>query len=155
MSACIIPVAPDFQDPTGAPNYAPYIKTFSPDFGSVVSIVTSLSFEVQVIDLNADDDLYFRWVADYPAYTASTRRISEDVQPNSTDGTAVTDSVTIDCSYNLVMTADSKHQLEVIVADRPFVSDTSSNTLDLVQPPGFAVRGDWTFEITCQSPPPP
>ncbi len=152
MSACIIPVGPKFQDPPGSPNYAPYVVSATPDFGSVVSIVTSLRFEVTVTDPNVEDDLYFRWVADYPKYTTSTRRLGDEIQSNSTDGTPLLNDITIDCSDDFAMTADSKHQLEVIVADRPYQPSTD-NQLDEVEPPGFVVHTSWGFEITCQSPP--
>src|ERR1022692_3049952 len=54
MSACIIPVGPDFQDPPAAPNYAPYIISANPDFFSIVA-TQSPTFEVTVTDPNGGD----------------------------------------------------------------------------------------------------
>ncbi len=163
MSACITPVAPEFQDPTASPNYAPYIVSFSPAFGSVVSIPlsqdpVSQDFQVTVTDPNVEDNLFYRWVADYPPYTTNTRTLADAEFPHTANGQPqdALISRTIGCTDTLATTANGQHRFEVIVADRPFAAAPSSDaSLDQVEPPGFVVRAAWTFQIACQSPPPP
>jgi hypothetical protein len=163
MSACITPVAPEFQDPAASPNYAPYIQSVSPPFGSVVSIPlsqnpVSQNFQVTVTDPNVEDNLFYRWVADYPPYTTNTRTLADAEFPHMVNGQPqdAVISRTIGCTDTLAITADGQHRLEVIVADRPFAAPIPPDmSLDLVNPPGFVVRASWTFQIACQSPPPP
>jgi hypothetical protein len=153
MSACIIPVAPEFQDPTASPNYAPYIISLSPDFDS---IVTNPMFSVTFIDPNVDDDLHVRWLADYPSTTGNYRSLFGDTTyAHSVDGRAqqFTDARTIDCALatlvNLPMTSDGQHRIEVIIGDRDF---SSGATLDAVDPPGLVARASWILQISCPSP---
>jgi hypothetical protein len=152
MSACIIPVAPEFQDPTASPNYAPVLEHANPDFGSLVTIPTMLQFQVNATDPNLDDNLYFRWFVDFPPFTANvTHEIGDDGEVvHPVDGTALQAiiKVTVDCLDGLAATANSLHQLELLVADRPFLPSPS---IDQVSPPGIVVRANWTFQVNCQS----
>jgi hypothetical protein len=152
MSACIIPVAPEFQDPAASPNYAPVLESAMPDFGSLVTIPTMLQFQVNATDPNLDDNLYFRWFVDFPPFTANvTHEIGDDGEVvHPVDGTALQAliKVTVDCLDGLAATANSLHQLELLVSDRPFLPSPS---IDQVPPPGIVVRANWTFQVNCQS----
>jgi hypothetical protein len=152
MSACIIPVAPEFQDPTASPNYAPVLESATPALGSLVTIPTMLQFEVTATDPNLDDNLYFRWFVDYPPNTANvTHEIGDDGEvAHPVDGTAIQAliKVTVDCLDGLASTVNSLHQLELLVADRPFLPSPS---IDQVPSPGFVISANWTFQINCQS----
>ena len=156
MSACIIPVAPEFQPPTASPNYAPILESATPDFGSLVTIPTMLPFQVNATDPNLDDSLYFRWFVDYPPNTANTtHEIGDDGEvPHPVNGTAIKAliKVTVDCLEGLAPTPNSLHQLELLVADRAFLPSPS---IDQVLSPGFVVRANWTFQINCPSSPNP
>jgi hypothetical protein len=158
MSACIIPVGPNFQDPPAAPNFPPYIVSATPDFNSIVT-PPQLTFAVTVTDPNVGDDLYIRWLADYPGANYRTVMGTSFVA-HSANGQVLAATVTgtVDCTLdNLAMTTDGEHRIEVIVADRPFVEPGPGNTqLDLVTPPGFVVRAGWTLEqLSCASSPSP
>src|SRR5690242_202058 len=61
MSACIIPVGPEFQDPPGGPNAAPEI--LNPNFftGTAVASTSTQDFSFTVSDPNGDP-MWFRWV---------------------------------------------------------------------------------------------
>ena len=154
MSACIIPVAPDFQDPPAAPNYAPYIISANPDFDSIVATQAPM-FSVTVTDPNVGDDLHFRWLADCPSASGNYRTLVEDfVIAHSADGQPqqAIDAFTVDCAVdNLAMTADGQHRIEVVIADRPFISNPPDGKLDDVTSPGFAVRASWIMQIACAS----
>ena len=43
MSACIIPVGPEFQDPPGVPDSPPFLWMASPDEGTTVMSATATS----------------------------------------------------------------------------------------------------------------
>ncbi|HZL16810.1 MAG TPA: hypothetical protein VFG23_03585 [Polyangia bacterium] len=153
MSACIIPVAPEFQDPTASPNYAPYVTSFSPDFDSIVTSQMP-SFSVTFTDPNVGDDLHVRWLADYPSTTGNYRTLVEDfIYVHSADGQPQqpTDTRSVDCTVdNLAMTSDGQHRIEAIIADREF-APPSDGKLDGVDPPGLVARAAWILQITCPS----
>jgi hypothetical protein len=158
MSACIIPVAPEFQDPTASPNYAPILESTTPDVGSLVTVVTSFPFVVIATDPNLDDNLFYRWLMDYPQNTSDTRKIDEGEVSRTANGTALNAriQVFIDCSDGPAPTPNSLHQLELAVADREFIQPPPPDTrLDEVAAPGLVVRANWTFQINCPSTPPP
>jgi hypothetical protein len=155
MSACILPLAPEFQDPPAAQNYPPVIVDSDPPIGEVV---TTTTFSVIVRELNLGDDLYVRWVADYPPYAADKTRTLNDPNtkvPHPVDMATDFDlpSVTVDCVLNELNPQITMHQIMVIVADRPFVSTDAQPAgqidLALVTPPGFAVKGSWTLNLGC------
>src|SRR4051812_34931695 len=72
MSGCVVPVTPAFQDPPASQNYAPVFLNVDPEIGAVV---TRSAFLVTVTDPNVGDDLYVRWIADYPPYSNNTRTL--------------------------------------------------------------------------------
>jgi hypothetical protein len=76
MSACVLPIGPDFQDPLSSPNYAPYFVDTLPVAGSIVTATSTVPlFRVTVQDPNGGDNLQVRWIADYPPFTDNTRVI--------------------------------------------------------------------------------
>jgi hypothetical protein len=154
-SACIIPLGPDFQDPVSEPNDAPYIIGAIPDFTSVVT-PPQLDFSVTVTDPNVGDNLYIRWLADYPGANYRPLMADPPFVAHSTNGQPLRKSVstTVDCFLdNLAMTSDGEHRVEVLVADRPFVDGTQ---LDMVMDPGLVVRASWVLEqLSCPSAPTP
>src|SRR5215471_15875644 len=78
MSACILPVAPEFQDPPASENFGPVITDSSPALGSVVTKVGGAPlppFRVTITDPNLGDNLHVRWLADYPPRSNNTRTL--------------------------------------------------------------------------------
>jgi len=161
-SACIIPLGPDFQDPVAEPNDPPFFESASPDFGSIVTppATSPLTFAVTLTDPNVGDDLYIEWQADYPGVNHRPLVGTKPFVPHSLNGTPLHETVTanVDCIVdNLTPTPNGEHQIEVIVADRPFVEPAPPSTqLDLVEKPGFAIHASWFVEqLTCPSSPTP
>jgi hypothetical protein len=151
MPACIIPVGPDFQDPVSSPNYAPYLTNPNPAFGTVQQIASTqiFPFVAYASDPNGDT-LYFQWVIDYPPYTqGTTSTIGSGMVPSSTSPPGTELSVPISCASNPRANATSLHQLELIVADRPFTPAPTGPDLDIVPSPGLVTHGDWTFYLSC------
>lgn len=157
MSACIIPVSSGFQDPPSSPNYVPVLESATPDVGSLETVVTTYSFGVIATDPNLDDNLYYRWLMDYPPNTTDTRKFDEGEVPHSADGTALNAhiEVSIDCSDGPAPTPNSLHRLELAIADRAFLTMPADNGLDEVNPPGLVAHANWTFQINCPSTPAP
>ncbi|MFL5305698.1 MAG: hypothetical protein ACJ8F1_10805 [Polyangia bacterium] len=151
MFACVIPVAPDFQDPLTAANSPPAIIDATPPLGSIVLVAPSSTFTIQTVDPNVNDTLYVRWVVDYPPYQSSTATFDYKFRPPVT-GTVHSDSSQqpIDCSQGFA-TVTTPQEFEVFVADRPFLprSTATNNRLDLVETGGYVARGNWTLIFQC------
>jgi hypothetical protein len=153
MFACVIPVAPDFQDPLAAVNAPPAFVSASPEFGMVVSGAPIFDFRTQVVDPNANDTLYARWVLDYPPLTAATFTHNDD-PPYYPTGTGsvhfATPNYKLDCSSGFG-TVTTPQRLAVYVADRPLQPNTAenSNRLDLTEPGGYVTSGSWTVVFQC------
>jgi hypothetical protein len=127
MSACIIPVGPEFHDPTGAPNSAPRIIPVSADFGAiVVGDQDSVTIEILISDNNVEDTLWVRWVVDYPPFVLGTSDLgSPDPFEPSPNGQQVLHRVehTILCQQLQPL---HMHRITAIVADRQFVLQPSN-----------------------------
>lgn len=153
MSACVLPIGPEFQDPPASQNFAPFISDSSPPLGSIVTEVagTVPPLRVTVTDPNIADDLFVRWVADYPRRSSNTRLLGDQMVSHSTNGQPLRQDVskTLDCIYNLAPIA--QHQVVVIVADREFLSPPPEDDLASVKAPGFAVLGSWIVNLNCGS----
>ena len=146
MSACVVPVAPNFQDPLGEPNVPPYIANAMPAVGSFVPNNTG-AFTVTVTDQNVGDPLSYRWVIDYPPFSISnTRPQAIQTIPLSANGTQQFNPESLPSPCDLNPAAISIHQLEFILADRAF-DTTDTKVLDALPPgsDGFVVRANWTF----------
>ncbi|HVV16666.1 MAG TPA: hypothetical protein VHH90_05620 [Polyangia bacterium] len=152
MFACVIPVAPDFQDPLAAANSPPAIIGSEPLFNSVVSIAPSLQFRISVIDPNVNDSLYARWVIDYPPFQPATFTIADQqFQPPATGAVhSETPTLPLKCSsgFGAVTTPQ---RLAVYVADRMFQDNSAANNnrLDITQPGGYVAFGSWTVVFQC------
>ena len=72
MSACIIPVAPDFQDPPSPPDSQqyPYLSDFMPQEGSLNSVADPINagsmLSANVSDQTIGITLYVRWAINSP-----------------------------------------------------------------------------------------
>jgi hypothetical protein len=160
MSACIIPVAPNFQDPPPTPHASLYLSDFMPVNGSVSSIADpnqGQSFSAHVSDEQVGATLYVRWAVNYPPSpdAPQARLLTDTMISPHPDGTPIDQPVPpqpIECLLLQSTTppADGRYRLELIVADSPLSNDPSA--LDAFADPndsGLVVRGDWTFIINC------
>jgi hypothetical protein len=125
MSACVLPIAPEFQDPPASPNFSPQILSASPDIGSIVtapSPTTIPTFIVTVTDPNFGDTLHVRWLADYPPSTANTRTLTRDqtFPPNSNGGAVNGSSMVIPNCNADNLARIPQHQIMMVVGDRMF-----------------------------------
>lgn len=158
MPACIIPVAPDFQDPVSFPQVAPWIHDPSPyDFGQVVSVTNTkegVTFSVQVTDLNASDELHARWIVNPPGLqnnptleTVTLTPPDSDTVTNRPLPTVGVVETQIICGSNTWKSNPLPQQLELVVADGKFTDD-----LDMIDP--LKTRrsyANWTIVLECSS----
>jgi hypothetical protein len=155
MSACVLPIAPEFQDPPASQNYAPFFLATDPPIGAVVS---TPSFRVTVRDPNVGDNLYVRWISNFPPATGDTRAFKEETIPHSADGTLLFADSTAQptCIKDLVANLPS-HRVMVVVSDRQFldVVQTGSPEADYARVPAGAgkVVATWTLDLLCKGGP--
>jgi hypothetical protein len=161
MFACVIPVAPDFQDPLAAANVPPYLHDWMPARGPVFSVfgsATSLpttNFTVQITDPNVDDTIYYRWVLNYPPSSGTTTIAFS--APDAQDGPPATGAVhnftanfPMNCAVVQGQSISSglEQHFSLFVADREFVT---SLKLDQVPRGTYLQEIDWTLIFQCGS----
>jgi hypothetical protein len=147
MSACIIPVAPQFQDPQEDPQVPPSFVygSANPPFGTLKPVPASgYTFTVAVTDPTPNAQLYFRAHLDYPPYSLSTRPV---VLPRAVPNGQI--SITLDCNdVNPDPSVGLQHQLIVIVADQMFDPYKQGNLEALVKP-GLYTEDFWQVDMSC------
>jgi len=161
MSACIIPVAPDFQDPPSVPTSGPTLSGFSPgNFGELVTVPVpqGLLFSANVTDLDPRATLRIRWLVDYPPDSDATTLVELGSITPSADGLtikqqAITTQTPVDCGW-IKQPLTSTHQLELVVADSDFLDSSNSNLpadkkLDSARDPTGVAYAFWNIVISC------
>ena len=167
MSACIIPVAPNFQDPPSAPNAPPYLSNFQANsqptnVGEIVTIpgTGQVTFSANVTDIDVGETLSYLWVLDYPPFKGNnvTKLGNQGSILPRLDGQPITNmplTQLVECNF-IGRPSEGAHQLELIVADREFSKDpnlSADNILDSLPPgsDGFVVRAPWTIVASCSA----
>ncbi len=157
MFACVIPVAPDFQDPLAASNSPPYLHDWSPPFGMTVPVISTASnvphytFSSQVTDLNVNDTLYVRWILNYPPASGTTTAIIEDIvnKPPATGATHEYEaSFDMYCRRitNTSISAGVPQHLTLVVSDRAWAPTGAD---DEAIAGGHPQEIDWTLIFQC------
>jgi hypothetical protein len=124
LSGCVLPVGPRFEDPPAVENFAPVIEGAQPAQGSVVTAVgsgggpISQTFTIMFFDPNAGDDLYVRWIGEYPPYSATSHVIHDAMVPHPLNGQHSSLPFSVTCFDLLARTA--QHAITVLVSDRRF-----------------------------------
>jgi hypothetical protein len=160
MSACIIPVAPNFQDPPTVPNSPPYLTSITPTYNEVVTFSPpSTTFSATVQDLNLNATIFYRWLGDYPPNTPGVTWSNLNPTPISPrlDGLPISQLLSQDLTCDLVHAVSGTHQIELVVADREFVDSstaglTPSNQYDTLKDPdgtGHIIKIAWTVSMSC------
>lgn len=140
---CVIPVAPEFQDPPAAVNVPPQLKSVNPPFGM---LVTPGVFTIEITDQNVQDDLTVRWWLDFPP----GHRIGIDMFVHHRDDKTPIDATitqTLDCTYGPFTDGEDPHRLFAWVSDRGFSADYS--TPNVVKDDGFLTTALWLVHISC------
>jgi hypothetical protein len=84
LSACVLPIGPEFEDPPAVPNYEPYFQGVFPDAERTHQLLPPDKFDIVLGDPNPTDQLTVRWIANYPPFVLNaTRPILETTKPLS------------------------------------------------------------------------
>jgi hypothetical protein len=159
MSACIIPVAPEFQDPPSQPDPGLMVFGFDPAVGAVevlpVTPQGQPSFLARVSDGNVNDYIYVLWTVDYnssepdmvPPYQVRPPPIPPPL-PGQMLNQPLEQSFFCPLPWTPSPTTTS-HVLELIVANRPLLTSPTLDTIDDPSGTGSVIHGFWTFVINC------
>jgi len=131
-SACIIPLGPEFQDPSGAPNSPPRLVSVSPDQGTTVT-KDPATFSVTLSDNNVGDPLFVRWIVEYPPFNdINTKSPQDDEIPPPQDGSLVRRPVSFEPNCFKLNVTTSTHQITAAVSDSRFIGGSQSTESDLL-----------------------
>jgi hypothetical protein len=160
LGGCVIPVGPEWSDPDR--NYPPTVAYANPPVGTILGQAPDggtsdagapIVVAVELADQNTGDNLYVRWIIDYPAQPPADPRVA--LLFTYPGGDAVTRQPPLyfapDCAR--VSHAASSHRLMLAVSDRPFPKDQSSpdpDWPDAVPEGQYRVEAVWPFELSCQ-----
>ena len=151
---CVLPLAPNFDDPPAERNYAPTLVDFTPAQG----FVSPGPLTVTVSDPNVGDDLVVRWIVDYPPYNADrTRSLNDDPIPHSADGKPLLKTSPRDISCLNLAQGVSAHPVTALIADRAFLcceKDDGANLsaeqkLTKLPPNALSVEAHWVVNAPC------
>jgi hypothetical protein len=152
MSACIIPVGPNCQDPPTQPSSVPELEPVSsttPQFGAFYSLTLPMAqFEVGLSDPDPGAKLQYQWVFDYPVNSFGPPRLAggETIIPPK--------QVSLPLSCQSVDTTQSTtHQLELYVTTGSFDMSKPSVFGVATDPNAKVVHNGWTiqFLVMCGS----
>lgn len=156
MSACVAPVAPDFQDPVSSPNVAPWLHDFTPPFGANVSIPIAAALSEDgyrisglVTDPNVGDVLYARWIVNYPDFQPMATFVVREETLSRASTTVAQAELPLKCVGGWTSTP-TPQQLELVVADGKFFN-TDTHHPDRVVDGAHAVYANWTVTFPCSS----
>jgi hypothetical protein len=148
--ACVVPLSPQFEDPTG--NYPPYVVSSTPTAGAEIPASPD-TIEVTLGDPNLEDVLVARWLIDYPPYDASISRLALEVRlPPSGAVNRQPISFALSCLDDQIAAGLLSHRVTLSVADRPFLPPEQAPAdlpLDTVPDKGFVVRTTWMVDLAC------
>jgi len=153
LGGCVVPVGPEWTDPES--NYPPTVHSANPPIGSVVAgdplAGTPPTVEVMLADKNTDDNLFVRWLIDYPPFDKAVLQLAyETIQPGGGEVVRPQLSFSPSCATHQIATGFSNHRLMLAASDRPFLSaELGQPALDVVPDGNFVTRAVWQFELTC------
>jgi hypothetical protein len=156
-SACVIPLAPEFQDPED--NYPPFVLSADPPEGTRISPAeVDRPIKITLGDQNLSDTLFARWIYDYPVRDpALTRFGQEDEIARSGTVTRRTIQLEPSCLRHNIARGPLQHRLTLSVSDRPFLDPDKGETvsplapLDSPRDGAHRVRITWVLELECKS----
>ncbi len=152
---CVIPLAPEFENPEK--NQPPFIVSANPSVGSEIGPSTEEQdeeFEVTLRDPNPGDELYVRWIFNYPPYSDDNTRISNvnRLPPTSPDGPRRI-AIAVNCSLLSLPKGRKQHRVMLAVSDRQFKRDVDSAPdlrLTGTQPDAHLLQAVWTLNKECK-----
>lgn len=156
-SGCVIPVGPKWSDPDT--NYPPTIVSADPPVGTILGrgpdggTTEQVEVEVTLADQNKGDNLYLRWIVDYPPYVSGKTLLAlETIKPGG-DVVVRTPAIFAPDCASIRSRALADHRLLLAVSDRPFKlagDDPGLTAPDAVDDGNHLVEAVWPFTLNCQ-----
>jgi hypothetical protein len=149
-----LPFGPDFEPEKNQP---PSLINANPAPGRIV-LDQNAHFDVEVLDPNATDTLYARWLIDYPPFNDQITPKPVEWPPHPPDPMTPGADNRFALSFQprceqMISPALSRHRLMLVVSDRPFLDEDDdppgSRRLDLTPSDAYALRLYWTFDKEC------
>lgn len=150
MSACIIPAGPEFQDPPGGPNSPPFLLfAASPPEGTTVVDATP-TFSVTPTDLDVGDDIWIKWITEYPPYSGSTKAQEppRHITPNA-DGSQLHIPDVFSPSCIQLNAALPTHKVMAAISDREFIQSDDPADLLTTKSDLPPIEVVWTWQKSC------
>jgi hypothetical protein len=148
-SACVLPIAPEFQDPPASVNFEPTFVDTDPPAGSIVTANPTATFKLVLQDQNVNDDLHVRFIFDFPPLSDATSAVDLPIVVHSPTGQLLdAQPFTPDCRLHRIAPG-SVHQLFVVVADRPFDLPGSPPDFERLPPDAKKNTRSWTLNMDC------
>jgi hypothetical protein len=157
LSGCVIPVAPKWSDPDN--NYPPTIVSANPPVGTILGLgpdggtTSQVEVEVTLADQNAGDNLYLRWIVDYPPYVSGRTLLALETTKPGGEAVVRTPAIFAPDCVSIRSRALLDHRLLLAISDRPFkfASDAPGLTApDAVDDGNHLVEAVWPFTLNCQ-----
>jgi hypothetical protein len=148
VPACVIPLAPDFQDPVASPGGPPYFYSSDPLPGATVTMANN-TFTVTPADPNINATLYLRWIANYPSTNGDADDVQDNtIEPNGQVVRPTTDSTkyTFDCLQ--VLLDGTQWSIAAALSDLPFKPNNFADPTVNTEGTTVAIR-TWTLVQTC------
>jgi hypothetical protein len=158
MSGCVVPVAPQFDDPE--PRFAPFVASSDPSVGEIVTFSDNHApFMVTIGDNNLGDSLFVRWIIDYPNTDVDNSRKALDTSYLPSASVIRSPPLKFVPTCNVIARATANpHRLVLSVSDRPFLdmenAQKVSNTapFDTVPDGANRMRAVWLLNMDCPGP---
>ena len=153
LAGCVVPVGPDWTDPPV--NAPPFIRSANPPIGSLLAADGDagqpLEIGVVLADQNTSDNLYLRWIVDYPPYQdGATRLALASALPGGDSIDRQTVHFAPNCVDDQIANGFTNHRLLLAISDRPFLDAVANpRNLDAVPDGNFLVEGAWQFTLDC------
>jgi hypothetical protein len=154
LQACVVPVSPEWTDPQG--NVPPTLHSAAPAVGSVLVLDPDagepLAVQVVLADQNTRDNLYTRFIIDYPPWVDGVSRVAlPTVLPGGNEVQRPALRFAPNCNDDHIARGFANHRLLLAFSDRPFVGDDPAQAAPDAVPAGnFLVEASWQFELDCQ-----
>jgi hypothetical protein len=151
---CVLPLAPTFDDPAAERNYAPMLITTDPLQG----FVQPGSLKITVTDPNVTDDLWIRWIGEYPPYSmVNTRLLRDDTKvSHSADGKPLVAGSVLNVDCPSLAPDLLAHPVTALVSDRAFVTRADDPTLSgeaqyiTVSKGALTAEAHWVVNVSCR-----
>jgi hypothetical protein len=156
-SGCVIPVGPKWSDPDN--NYPPTIVSANPPVGTVLGrgpdggTSGQVEVEVSLADQNQGDNLYLRWIVDYPPYVSGRTLLALETTKPGGETVVRTPAIFAPDCVSIRSRTLADHRLLLAISDRPFkfaADDPGLTAPDAIDDGNHRVEAVWSFTLNCQ-----